>query len=294
MALASLVAIIITGGAVRLTESGLGCSDWPTCEENQLVPDLEFHAMVEFINRMITGIVSLAVIAAVLASRRRNPNRSDLTRLSWGLVAGVLGQIILGAIVVLSHLNPWMVLGHFGLSMVLVWNGVLLVHRAGIDDEDYAKSSSFAYRPQAWAISTITAVVVFTGTLVTGSGPHAGNYEGQIVDRLPLDVPDVARIHGVSVIILLTTTVLTLTWMTRNHAPDAELRRLRIVLGILLAQGLLGYVQYFTGVPAILVGLHIAGAVALWIAVLWFHLNSSADPISAASKVRFSNPVLAP
>lgn len=290
VALVSLVAIIITGGAVRLTGSGLGCSDWPTCEEGQLVADVEYHAMIEFINRLITGVVSAAVMVAVLASRRRDPVRADLVKLSWGLVAGVLGQIGLGALVVLSHLNPWLVLGHFLLSMILVWNAVLLVHRASIDDDDFAKSSALVYRPQAWMISGLTAVVVFTGMLVTGSGPHAGSREGEHVERLPFDVPDIARIHGTSVIALLTTTVITMFWLTRNDASLAEQRRIKVVLGVILAQGAIGYVQYFTGVPALLVGFHIAGAAALWIAVLWFHLNSAADPVSAPEKVRISNP----
>lgn len=290
VALVSLVAIIITGGAVRLTGSGLGCSDWPTCEEGQLVADVEYHAMIEFINRLITGVVSAAVMVAVLASRRRDPVRADLVKLSWGLVAGVLGQIGLGALVVLSHLNPWLVLGHFLLSMILVWNAVLLVHRASIDDDDFAKSSARVYRPQAWMISGLTAVVVFTGMLVTGSGPHAGSREGEHVERLPFDVPDIARIHGTSVIALLTTTVITMFWLTRNDASLAEQRRIKVVLGVILAQGAIGYVQYFTGVPALLVGFHIAGAAALWIAVLWFHLNSAADPVSAPEKVRISNP----
>ena len=129
-ALVALVVIVITGAAVRLTGSGLGCSDWPTCEEDQLIADLEAHAMIEFVNRLITGVVSVAVIAAVLGSFFRRPRRRDLTWLSVGLVAGVIGQIVLGAFVVLTHLNPWLVLGHFLLSMVLVANAVALHARA--------------------------------------------------------------------------------------------------------------------------------------------------------------------
>lgn len=290
-ALVALVAIIITGGSVRLTGSGLGCSDWPQCEEDQFVPDFEYHAMIEFINRLITGVVSIAVIAAVLASLRRDPRRADLTRLSWGLVAGVLGQILLGAVVVLSHLNPWLVLGHFALSMVLVWNAVLLLHRCGLDDDELTRSSTRAYRPQAWAISALAVITIFTGTLVTGSGPHAGSREGEFVERLPFDVPDIARVHGVSVIALLTASVATWVWLRRNDADAAEQRRARILITVLVAQGLLGYTQYFTGVPALLVGFHIAGSVAVWIAVLWFHLNSAAEPIERAETVRFAKPV---
>ena len=119
-ALWSLVFIVVTGAAVRLSNSGLGCTDWPTCKANRVVAPFEYHAMVEFVNRTITGLVSVAVILAVLGSLRRVPRRRDLTWLSLGLVAGVVGQIVLGGMVVKFDLNPWLVQGHFVLSMLLV------------------------------------------------------------------------------------------------------------------------------------------------------------------------------
>ena len=112
MALMALAVIVVTGTAVRLTESGLGCSDWPTCEKDQLIADFSLHPMIEFINRVFTGFVAVAVVIAVLGSLFRKPRRADLTWLSLGLVAGVIGQIFLGAFVVKSHLNPWLVLNH--------------------------------------------------------------------------------------------------------------------------------------------------------------------------------------
>ena len=115
-----LVLFVVTGAGVRLTGSGLGCTDWPNCTDTRFVAPLELHPMVEFVNRLITGAVSVAVVLAVLGSRRRSPRRRDLTLLSWGLVAGVVAQILLGAVVVLSHLNPWLVQGHFVVSMLLV------------------------------------------------------------------------------------------------------------------------------------------------------------------------------
>ncbi len=133
-ALWSLTIIVVTGGAVRLTGSGLGCSDWPNCEENQLVSDFEYHGLIEFGNRMFTGVVTIAVVAAVLGSLRRVPRRADLIRLSWGLVAGVLAQIILGGILVKTDLDPRFTMGHFLLSMVLLWNATVLMHRAAIPD----------------------------------------------------------------------------------------------------------------------------------------------------------------
>lgn len=279
-ALASLVLITITGAAVRLTESGLGCSDWPTCEENKLVPDFTYHALIEFVNRMITGVVSVAVVAAALGSYRRTPRRSDLTRLSWLLVIGVPMNAVLGAIVVFTELNPWAVLTHFLLAIVLIWVAVVLLHRAGIDDDIHNAESIRAYRPHAWVITTLASITIVLGTLVTGSGPHTGNYGGELIERLPFDVGSIARIHGISVVVLLGAVISTLVFL-RRHGDERETKLCTVLLGILLAQALVGYVQYFTGVPALLVGIHVAGAVSVWIAVLWFHLNSKARPIKA-------------
>ncbi|HCK75190.1 MAG TPA: cytochrome oxidase assembly protein, partial [Acidimicrobiaceae bacterium] len=130
VALWLLASIVVSGAAVRLTGSGLGCSDWPNCEPGQLIPAADIHAWVEFGNRLVTGLVSVAVVLAVLGSLRRVPRNSTLTKWSIGLVVGVIAQIILGAITVMSHLSPPIVMGHFLLSMVLVWNAVVLVARA--------------------------------------------------------------------------------------------------------------------------------------------------------------------
>lgn len=273
-ALVALVVIVITGAAVRLTESGLGCSDWPTCEQDQFVADLEIHAMVEFINRLITGFVSLAVIAAVLASWKRIPRRRDLLWLSWGLVAGVIGQIILGAFVVLSHLNPKLVLGHFLLSMVLIANAVVLHARAGYDPVPPTRPGRW-YR---WPVLGLTMAAIFLGTLVTGAGPHSGSHDGENIDRLGLSVPTAARAHGATVIALVLTVTATMWWLQRHSAPAAETWRARLVLLSLVVQAAIGYVQYFTGVPVVLVGFHIAGATLSWIFVLWFFLDLSPEP----------------
>lgn len=277
-ALIALVVIVITGTAVRLTESGLGCSDWPTCEENQLVADLEVHAMIEFINRVITGVVSLAVMAAVLASHFRSPRRRDLTWLSWALVAGVIGQIILGRFVVLSHLNPWVVLNHFLLSMVLVAFAVVLHARAGYDPVPRSRKGRF-YR---WPIMGLTTAAIIAGTFVTGAGPHTGSYDGDNIERLPFAVPDIARVHGGIVIALVAVVLGTIWHLKRSAAPAAEQWRARLVLLSLVVQAGIGYTQYFTGVPVLLVGFHIAGATLTWIVVWWFHLDLSPEPDEVA------------
>ena len=129
-ALWSLTIIVISGAAVRLTGSGLGCSDWPTCEQDQFVAPLEFHALIEFGNRLFTGVVTIAVVLAVLGSLRRAPRYPALIWWSWGLVAGVIAQILLGAVLVLTHLDPRFTMGHFLLSMVLLWNAAVLLARS--------------------------------------------------------------------------------------------------------------------------------------------------------------------
>src|SRR5687767_15814066 len=134
LSLIALGFIVVTGGAVRVTGSGLGCPDWPTCDEGRIVAPLETHALIEFVNRTVTGLVSVMVIVAVLAALRRRPYRRDLVRLAAGLVLGVIGQIVLGGLVVLFHLYPPLVMGHFVLSMVLVANAVVLHHRSGQPD----------------------------------------------------------------------------------------------------------------------------------------------------------------
>jgi len=274
MALVALSVIVVTGTAVRLTASGLGCSDWPTCEEGQLIADFSLHPMIEFVNRVFTGFVAVAVMAAVLASLFRIPRRRDLTLLSWGLVAGVLGQIALGAFTVLTHLNPWVVMSHFLLSMVLVANATVLHARAGYDPVPPARVGRL-YR---WPITVLTAAAIVAGTFVTGAGPHAGSEDGDPIERLPFDVPDVARVHGGIVIALVLFVIGTMWHLNRRGAPAAEQWRARLVLVALLLQGAIGYTQYFTGVPVLLVGFHILGATLTWIAVLWFHLDMSPEP----------------
>ena len=216
-----LAFIIVTGAAVRLSGSGLGCSDWPTCENDQLVAEIDdVHAMVEFVNRVITGFVALAVIIAVLGSLFRTPKRKDLTYLSIGLVFGVIVQVIVGALVVREHLPPSLVITHFLVSMVLVWNAVELDHRSRLPDRADRSLPPKTLKGLTKLLLAIGVVVIVTGTIVTGSGPHSGAEKQQIlealenqgetpaistleVERLPFDVPDVARIHGISVMIFL-------------------------------------------------------------------------------------------
>jgi len=269
VALVALAFIVVTGAGVRLTGSGLGCPNWPTCDDGRIVAPLEYHAMVEFVNRTVTGLVSVAVMLAVLGSLVRTPRRRDLTWLSLGLVAGVLGQIVLGGLVVLFHLYPPLVMGHFVLSMLLLLDATVLHHRAGIADD----AAQVLAVPRELAslgrlLVASAAVAILLGTVVTGSGPHAGSRDGELVERLPFDVGDVARIHSLSVLLFLAVALALVRGLQKAGAPTAVLRRGTALVVVLLAQAGVGYAQYFLGVPALLVAVHILGAVAVWIAVL--------------------------
>jgi len=287
LALLALGFIVVTGGAVRVTGSGLGCPDWPTCAEGRIVAPLEYHALVEFVNRMVTGTVSILVIVAVLAALRRRPYRRDLVWLAGGLVLGVIGQIVLGGLVVLFHLYPPLVMGHFVLSMVLVANAVVLHHRAGQPDTGPTDTGppvrADDLRPLGSWLVAWAAVVLFLGTVVTGSGPHAGNHEGQFVERLPFVVRDVARLHGLAVWMLLALALYTVWRAYRDRAPAEAQRRGAVLLAVLCAQGAIGYVQYFNDVPAPLVAVHIAGATAVWVSVLRFRLALVSPAVMAAA-----------
>lgn len=270
--------IIVTGAAVRLTGSGLGCPDWPTCDKGRLVAPLETHALVEFVNRTITGAVSVLVMLAVLGSLVRVPRRRDLTWLSLGLVAGVIAQIVLGGVTVLTHLHPAAVQGHFVLSMLLVADAVVLHHRAGQPDGAPRTSASPTVARLTGAIVALTAAVVVAGTVVTGTGPHGGD---EAARRFGFDIESVARVHGVLVMVLLAVTLVLVDRVVRRPsastpAPAAVRRAAEGFLLVCVLQAAVGYTQYFTGVPVLLVGGHVLGAVVVWVAAVRLHLSTGA------------------
>ena len=288
IALVLLIGIVVTGAAVRLTGSGLGCTDWPNCTDERFVADRgDVHQMVEFVNRLITGAVSAAVAVAVLGSQRRTPRRRDLTWLSWGLVAGVIAQIGLGAVVVLTDLNPWLVQGHFVVSMLLVLDAVILVHRSGLPDDEVVRPAVTPTLLRWGQVLVGSAVVVIgTGTLVTGSGPHSGHGRVETgatraeqldavrdVRRLPVAVHDAARMHGLAMIAFLAVALWVLVQLRRHQRDGPLVRAGTGLLTVLVLQGALGYTQCFAGVPPLLVGLHVLGASLVWVAVLHLYLQ---------------------
>ena len=233
---------------------------------------------MEFGNRLVTGLVSLAVVLAVLGSLRRVPPVRALTVWSWGLVIGVAAQIALGAITVLTHLSPPIVMGHFLLSMVLIWNSVVLEDLARPNRRSVGRtlvSSSLRYH--SYLIVFMTAVVIVAGTFVTATGPHGGD---ENVARLGFSFPSVARIHGCTVVALLAVSIM-LRLRVRNDTDSHFFRRVNVFLLVALGQALIGYVQYFTKLPIVLVACHIAGATVLWVMAIRLLLVSKTQTVKA-------------
>lgn len=271
IALVALGAIVVSGAAVRLTGSGMGCPTWPTCENGSLVPRgaTGANGWIEFVNRTFTGAVSVAVALAVLGSRRRQPARPDLTRWSWGLVAGVFAQALLGGLVVALDVTPVAVAGHYLLSAMLVANAVVLHHKASEPEGLRRPRATPQLLQGSRALVALASVVLVTGTLVTGSGPHSGD---EAADRLPFAVVTVARLHSLTVWAFVALVLLVLRQASRGDAAADTVGRGRLLVGAVVAQGTLGYVQYAAGVPELLVGAHVLGSVLVWVAVLRFHL----------------------
>lgn len=283
LAVWALAFIIVTGAAVRLTGSGLGCVDWPGCTTTQVVAPWQFHAWVEFGNRLVTGLVSVAVCLAVAGALIRAPRRADLTWLALGLVAGLVAEIVLGGLTVEHKLAPGYVTAHFLLALVFLADAVVLHHRAALADDSPPGVPGRA-RPAGRPVAMVSrehlilsrlllvacALVCLLGTVVTSTGPHGGAPQAP---RFAFSLHDVAQLHGTSVEVFLFFSVLTLWSMSRAGVPRAVMRRGELLLVVLVAQGGIGYLQYFTGVPAALVEVHIVGVVSVVWATLVFNLG---------------------
>lgn len=282
VALVLLCVIVVSGAAVRLTGSGLGCDDWPNCNATKLVDVSSPHAAIEQVNRLFTGLVAAGVIAAVLGSLIRQPRRRDLTWWSIGLVAGVLGQIVLGGITVLVDLHPAAVQSHFLLSMVLVANATILVSRAGMPSSRRRHRVGRSLRRHVWLCAITTAVAIVFGTIVTGAGPHAGDESAR---RFGVSITRAAQMHGVAVWLSVGCVTALLLRLRHRAAERAVLDGPLVAwVCVAVAQGGIGYLQYFTGVPAALVAAHVAGATVLWVVTVWMveslSISVTSEPLS--------------
>lgn len=276
--LVSLCAIIVTGSLVRLTGSGLGCADWPRCSDERFVDVSTAHAAIEQVNRLFTGVVAVAVIAAVSLSFRLRPRQRQLTWLSLRLVAGVVLQVLIGAVVVISGLHPALNMIHYLVSILLVTASFSLLrrvrrlrHRATSANEIAAANiprgdiSRLTRRLIALIVVLLFAVLV-AGTVVTGSGPHAGD---ETAPRFSFSIQAVTRIHGAFVWIALASVIVLFLRIRRiPNEWNILSPALEILAVMLVAQGFLGYFQYSLGVPAGLVAIHVGVSVGVWLAAL--------------------------
>lgn len=252
--------LVLTGGAVRVTGSGLGCPTWPECTSESYFPvegqaEGAFHAWIEFGNRLLTFALLFAAIAMVAVVLRAG--RRDLRLLALAQIAGIFGQGILGGITVLTKLNPISVASHFILSIILIAAAQSLLTRTRASKLPSPEKSHYLT-----AHTLLTFIVIVAGTLVTGAGPHAGDSE---TPRLDIAVELVAGIHGYLVVLLILLTLAGIYKRFKNFAGTTQ-RLLAIFLAITLAQGVIGYAQYLLGVPEGLVILHLLGSSILWIA----------------------------
>ncbi|MFC5666338.1 heme A synthase [Kitasatospora misakiensis] len=270
-ALVMSVVIVVTGGAVRLTASGLGCTTWPRCTDESLTPTAEmgFHGVVEFTNRMLTYVLSAAVGWAILAARCHRPRRRGLTKLGWAQFWLVMSNAVLGGITVLTGLNPYTVALHLIAAMALVWVATLMWERSKEGDGPARPLVAEPIKRLSYVLVGVIGLLVAAGTLVTGAGHHPGTpKDNKMVPRIPLDYDRLAQAHADLAFVSIGLAVAVIFVFAAVKAPPAARARSRELLIGLLLQGVIGFVQYFTDVPELLVGLHMLGATLVWIAAL--------------------------
>jgi heme a synthase len=272
IALAALSLIVLTGAAVRLTGSGLGCPDWPKCY-GQTVPPLDTHAVIEFSNRVLTGFVGFAVIAASLLAWFRQPFRWHLALFGALLPLGVIGQAILGGLVVRHHLAPGLVMSHFILSMLLLDAAFALAWCARYKPWERRRSSD---RLGIWAVRCLIPLgqlTILAGTIATASGPHAGAHAGQLVRRFHFEggatLEWVVQRHAVLATVFGLAAIAVWLLLRRPGGDRRAIGPLTVVIGLLALQGVIGGVQWALELPSEIVWVHVAIAVVTWLAMLW-------------------------
>ncbi len=275
--LISQAAIVVTGGAVRLTGSGLGCPTWPECTPGSYVPvknqaEGTVHSWIEFTNRLLTFVMVVIAIATLFAVFRAG--RKDLRVLAVGQFLGIFGQGVLGGITVLTHLNPIAVASHFLLSTILIAAATSLFSRRkapAVKTKIKGQINSYSKVHMMWA-----GFVIILGTVVTGAGPHAGDLQAP---RLHIRIQEAALFHGSAVIILL---LFSIAFYLRKDISASTKKKIVVFLAISLAQGLIGYIQYLQGVPQLLVAAHLLGSTLVWIAAwqIWLSVQFKEKEIS--------------
>ncbi len=290
--LVALALIVLTGAAVRLTGSGLGCPDWPKCY-GKAYPPFSVHALIEFGNRALSGLVGVLCVVTVVLSYTRRPYRRDLMWLSWALPLGVVAQAVLGGFTVRAHLAPGFVMAHFSLSMLILIAAVALAWRARHEPGSRPRSTD---RPSVWAVRALVplgALTILAGTGATAAGPHAGGSPGQRIHRLTFKGPDTLQfmVHQHATIAALFGIAVIGAWLLRRHrGAGAQQLETLTALGVLLAaQGLIGSVQYELKLPTDMVWVHVALATLTWLVLLWGvaaegRLAPRSAPVPAAAR----------
>jgi heme a synthase len=272
VALAALALIVLTGAAVRLTGSGLGCPDWPKCYGGT-TPPLESHAVIEYGNRLLTGFVGFAVIAASVLAFFRRPYRWHLALFGALLPLGVIGQAILGALVVKYHLAPGLVMSHFILSMMLLDASFALAWCSRYEPWDRRRSSD---RLGVWAVRALIPLgqlTILVGTIATASGPHAGAHSGQLVHRFTFEggqtLEWVVQRHAVLATVYGLAAIAVWSLLRRPGGDRRAVKPLTVVLGLLALQGVVGGFQWYLELPTEIVWVHVGLATLNWLAMLW-------------------------
>jgi heme a synthase len=272
--------IVVTGAIVRVTASGLGCPTWPECTAGSLVPTDDqaesWHKFIEFGNRLLTFVLAILAIAAVVAILRQRrrwraagfATRPALLALAFVPLIGTIGQAILGGITVLTGLHPATVSAHFLVSMAIIAACVALVARSGdVGDQPLTFLVPRPIRWLAWALVSAAAVVVFLGVLVTGTGPHSGDVG--VDSRLPFDFRTISWLHADAVFLFIGLLIGLLTALAVQRSAPSALKRATLLTAIAGVQAAIGYAQFFSGLPELLVIVHVLGAVVVWVTVLF-------------------------
>jgi heme a synthase len=266
--LAANVVIVVSGGAVRLTGSGLGCPTWPRCTDSSYVPTRQVtgHGLIEFGNRTLAPILTVLTLATLAAALLQARRHRPVTVLAAAAFGGIPAQIVLGGITVRTHLNPWAVAAHFLLSAVLIAVAVALHQRTRETSVEPARPLvRREVRGLAGAVVALAGLTLVLGAVVTGSGPHSGDGAAR---RTGLDPVTVTQLHADVVMLLIGLSVGALVAVRLVGAPPAARRAAATLVGVEAAQGVIGYTQHFTHLPVLLVGLHMLGACLVWIAAL--------------------------
>jgi heme a synthase len=271
-ALVALGVIVLTGAAVRLSGSGLGCPDWPKCYGRTFAP-LETHAVIEYTNRLLSGLVGLTSAAAAVLALLRRPFRRDLAMLAALLPLGVLAQAVLGGVTVREHLRPGFVMAHFGLSMLILAAAVALAWRARYEPGARPRATDRLATWAARGLLPLGALTIFAGTAATAAGPHAGGMAGQKINRLDFRGTGTLdwAIHQHARIAALMGVAAVAVWvLLRRRRAGLQLRRaVGVLVGLLALQGVIGFVQYALRLPAEIVWVHVVVASVAWLALLW-------------------------